>query len=190
MSRRSLGWVAVLLGGVIGCEDPGPIVPVTPPGASLPKESPDVEPAQAVGEMAAAAPKQEPGAPSPANFTSAPPTKIGEKKTTPHGVVYETLKEGTGPELKYGQTIRAHYEGKLQTGAVFDTTRTRNQPRIFKLVGNELIEGWVEALPGMKAGEIRRLTIPPAMGYGKQGRPPVIPPDSTLIFEIELMDIL
>ncbi len=191
MRFRILG---VLMGlasaAILGCEDPGPIVPVAPPGANIPKESPDAEPAQAVGEMAAASLKSTTNDVKAIEYTPALPTKIGETKTTAHGIVYETLREGTGPELKPGQTLRAHYEGKLKTGEVFDTTKNRKQPQMFTLTAKELIKGWVDALPGMRVGEIRRMTVPPEFGYGKEGRPPVIPPNATLIFEVELIDIL
>jgi FKBP-type peptidyl-prolyl cis-trans isomerase len=191
MRKRGWGWLGAILGGaaMAGC-DPGPIIPVTPPGAVIPKESPDPEPAQAVGEMAAPALNDAVVKTKTVEYTPALPTKIGEKKTTAHGIVYETLREGSGPELKMGQTFRAHYEGKLANGEVFDTTRKRKQPMVVSLSGTEQIKGWSECLPGMRVGEIRRMTVPPEMGYGKEGRPPEIPPNATLIFEVELIDIL
>lgn len=191
MRFRVPGVLAGMISATIfGCGDPGAIIPVAPPGANIPKESPDAEPAVAVGETAAATLKGASDAVKAVAYTPAPPTKPGETKTTAHGIVYETIHEGTGPELKPGQTLRAHYEGKLKTGEVFDTTKTRKQPMLFTLTEADLIKGWVEGLPGMRVGEIRRMTVPPEMGYGKEGRAPAVPPNATLVFEVELIDIL
>ena len=120
----------------------------------------------------------------------APPTANGETKTTKGGVKYETIKEGTGAELKSGQAATFHYVGTLEKGEVFDSTRTTNKPAKFRIGVDPLIKGWEEAVPGMKVGEVRKLTIPPAMGYGERGKPPTIPPNATLIFEVELVDIV
>jgi FKBP-type peptidyl-prolyl cis-trans isomerase len=185
-----------ILGGLIGmsfvgCEDPGEIVPTTPPGASLPRVSPDPDPAQAQGEMPAPSSTTAESAPlKVTEYASAPSTAKGETKMTAHGVKYETLKEGTGAELKPGQSGKFLYEGKLEDGTVFDSTAAGKQPRIFRIGVGELTKGWEEAIPGMKAGETRKLTVPPELGYGKSGRPPKIPPNATLIFEVELVQIL
>jgi len=120
----------------------------------------------------------------------AAPTAKGETRTTKGGVKYETLKEGTGPELKSGQEATLHYVGSLEAGKVFDTTRKSNEPRKFRIGVDLLIKGWAEAIPGMKVGETRKLIIPPSQGYGKEGKPPVIPANATLIFEVELVDIV
>ena len=103
-----LGWA------LIGCDTPPDIQPIAPPGAAIPRKSPDEEPAQAQGEMAAAARTQAPAQPR-RSWRNPPalPTAKGETKTTPGGVKYETLKEGTGPELKAGQTGEFLYEGRL-----------------------------------------------------------------------------
>jgi FKBP-type peptidyl-prolyl cis-trans isomerase len=173
---------------IAGCEDPD-IVPVAPPGAPLPRESPDKEPAAAKGEMPAAiALDSSTPAPKTQDYTPALPTAKGETKTTKRGVKYETLKEGTGPELKLGQSGEFFYEGKLEDGTVFDGNRQAGKPATFP-IGPGVIEGWQEGLPGMKVGETRKLTIPPVLGYGTKGYPPKIPPDATLIFEVELMQI-
>ena len=184
-----------ILGGLIGvslvgCEDPGEIVPTTPPGAVIPRTSPDADPAQAQGEMAAPAIKPETEPVKAIEYTPALPTAKGETKTTAHGVKYETLKEGTGPEIKPGQSGRFQYEGKLENGMVFDSTRQTKQPKIFPIGAGSLTQGWEEAIPGMKAGEIRKLTVPASAAYGAKGSPPMIPPNSTLIFEVELVSIL
>jgi FKBP-type peptidyl-prolyl cis-trans isomerase len=188
-------WRAEILAGafglaLLGCEDPGEIVPVTPPGAVVPRESPDKDPAQAQGEMVAPALKTEAGPAASVEFTPAPPTAKGQTKTTAHGVKYETLKEGTGAELKPGQAAQFHYVGKLENGKVFDSSRDSGRPQIFTIGAGTLIKGWEEAMPGMKVGEIRKLTVPPALGYAERGHPPDIPPNATLIFEVELLKIL
>ncbi len=104
---------------------------------------------------------------------------------------YETLKEGTGPELKPGQKAEIHYEGKLENGdgLRFKSLGTPPTPFDVTIGSGEVIKGWDEAIPGMKVGEVRKLTIPPAMGYGKHGIRPKIPPNATLIFEVELVGI-
>jgi FKBP-type peptidyl-prolyl cis-trans isomerase len=126
-----------------------------------------------------------------ADFKPALPTAKGEIKTTVGGVKYETLKEGTGPELKSGQTAEIHYEGKLEDGKVFDSSRSHSPPNPLQvLIGaGKVIQGWDQAIPGMRVGEVRRLTIPQQMAYGKLGKKPDIPPFSTLIFEVELVVI-
>ena len=121
----------------------------------------------------------------------APATAKGETKTTAGGVKYETLKEGTGPELKPGQKAAIHYVGKLEDGKEFDSSRSKVPPTPFEVsIGvTPLIKGWDEGIPGMKVGELRKLTIPSEMGYGKMGRGAQIPAGATLIFEVELVEI-
>ena len=173
-----------------GCEEPPDLQPLAPPGAFIAKTSPDTEPAAALGEAAPSATKPAEAA-KPTSTTIAPATKIGETKTTEGGVKYETLKEGTGPELKPGQTAEIQYEGKLEDGTVFDSSRSRTPPKPLEVAisTGQVIKGWDEAIPGMKVGEVRKLTIPSEMGYGKLGSPPKIPPFATLIFEVELVKI-
>jgi FKBP-type peptidyl-prolyl cis-trans isomerase len=183
---------AVFAVALAGCEDPGPIVPVTPPGAVIPKVSPDPDPSMAQGEMAPTATvKTDTAAKAKAvEYKPATPTAKGETKTTANGVKYETIKAGTGPELKPGQTGRFLYEGKLEDGTVFDSTGLAKQARNFPIGVGKMTQGWEEAIPGMQVGEVRRLTVPPALGYGASGRPPKIPPNATLIFEVELVGII
>jgi FKBP-type peptidyl-prolyl cis-trans isomerase len=190
-------WRTAIAGGLLGlglcgCDDPGDLGPVAPPGAIIPRVAPEAEPAQAVGETApsalasASTPTTSPPPKSAklANMKPAPPTAKGETKTTEGGVKYETLNEGTGAELQPGQTATIHYEGKLENGTVFENSS------LDAAIGvRPLIKGWEEGIPGMKVGEKRKLTIPPAMGYGASGSPPTIPPNATLIFEVELIRI-
>ena len=184
-----------ILGGFLGlslagCEDPGEIVPVSPPGANIPRVSPDADAAQAQGEMAPAAAKGDTKAVKAVEYTPATPTAKGQTKTTAHGVKYETVKAGTGAEIKAGQSGRFLYEGKLEDGTLFDGTGVGKQPRQFTIGVGKLTQGWEEAIPGMQVGEVRKLVVPPELGYGATGRPPKIPANATLIFEVELVNIL
>lgn len=105
------------------------------------------------------------------------------------GMKVEILKEGSGETAKTGDTVFVHYVGKLQNGQTFDSSIERGQPFSFTLGQNMVIQGWELGILGMKAGEKRRLTIPSELGYGNQGAGGVIPPVSTLIFEVELIGI-
>ncbi len=105
------------------------------------------------------------------------------------GMKIEILKEGTGEGAKAGDDIVVDYVGTLTDGAKFDSSIDRNQPFPYTLGQNMVIQGWEIGLLGMKVGEKRRLTIPPELGYGEQGRPPIIPSNATLIFEIDMLSI-
>ncbi len=114
-------------------------------------------------------------------------------KTLDDGLKIETLKEGTGAEVKNGDYAVVNYTGMLENGSVFDSNVdpkfNHMQPFGFDLGSGMVIKGWDEGVLGMKVGEKRKLTIPPAIGYGVYGHPPVIPANATLIFEVELTGI-
>src|SRR5437016_5727784 len=97
----------------------------------------------------------------------------------------EVLKEGSGAEAKKGQTVEVHYVGTFTDGKKFDSSRDRDEGFVFKLGAGEVIAGWDQGVAGMKVGEQRRLTVPPDLAYGKKGYPGAIPPNATLIFEVE-----
>ena len=101
----------------------------------------------------------------------------------------EELQVGTGAEAKAGQSVSVHYTGTLTNGSKFDSSRDRNEPFDFQLGAGMVIKGWDQGVAGMKVGGRRKLTIPPELGYGAGGYPPVIPPNSTLIFDIELIEV-
>jgi FKBP-type peptidyl-prolyl cis-trans isomerase FkpA len=109
--------------------------------------------------------------------------------TTESGLKYEDLTEGTGAEAKAGQTVSVHYTGWLTDGQKFDSSKDRNDPFAFVLGGGMVIKGWDEGVQGMKVGGVRKLTIPPQLGYGVRGAGGVIPPNATLVFEVELLDV-
>jgi FKBP-type peptidyl-prolyl cis-trans isomerase len=101
----------------------------------------------------------------------------------------EDLVAGTGAEAKAGDLVSVHYTGWLTDGTKFDSSLDRGQPLQFTIGQGDVIQGWDQGVAGMKVGGKRKLTIPPALAYGAQGYPPVIPPNATLEFEIELLGI-
>ncbi|QSQ12585.1 FKBP-type peptidyl-prolyl cis-trans isomerase [Myxococcus landrumensis] len=101
----------------------------------------------------------------------------------------EDSKEGTGDVAKAGQTVSVHYVGTLTDGKKFDSSRDRGQPFSFKLGAGQVIQGWDQGVAGMKVGGVRKLTIPPELGYGARGAGGVIPPNATLVFEVELLGV-
>jgi FKBP-type peptidyl-prolyl cis-trans isomerase len=96
---------------------------------------------------------------------------------------------GTGAEAKTGANVSVHYTGWLTNGSKFDSSVDRNEPFKFKLGGGQVIKGWDQGVVGMKVGGKRKLLIPPSMGYGARGFPGAIPPNSTLVFEVELLKV-
>jgi FKBP-type peptidyl-prolyl cis-trans isomerase FkpA len=108
---------------------------------------------------------------------------------TPSGLVIEDLVVGTGDTASAGQKVSVHYTGWLQNGNKFDSSKDRGQAFIFSLGRGEVIRGWDEGVTGMKVGGKRKLTIPADLGYGARGAGAVIPPNATLLFEVELLAV-
>ena len=108
---------------------------------------------------------------------------------TPSGLVIEDLVMGNGNTAAAGQRVSVHYAGWLTNGTKFDSSKDRGQPFMFSLGRGEVIRGWDEGVSGMKVGGKRKLTIPPELGYGARGAGKVIPPNATLLFEVELLAV-
>jgi FKBP-type peptidyl-prolyl cis-trans isomerase FkpA len=109
--------------------------------------------------------------------------------TTASGLIIEDLTVGSGDEASAGQKVSVHYTGWLTDGSKFDSSKDRNEPFEFPLAARWVIAGWDEGVQGMKVGGTRKLTIPPELGYGARGAGGVIPPNATLVFEVELLAI-
>lgn len=113
----------------------------------------------------------------------------GKENTTESGLKYVDEVIGSGESPAAGQTISVHYTGTLEDGTKFDSSRDRNQPLVFKIGVGQVIKGWDEGILSMKKGGKRKLIIPPQLGYGSRGAGGVIPPNATLIFDVELLEI-
>jgi len=112
---------------------------------------------------------------------------------TPSGLLIEDLVVGSGAQATVGQRVSVHYTGWLSDGGTagqkFDSSKDRGEAFMFSLGAREVIRGWDEGVAGMKVGGKRKLTIPPELGYGARGAGRVIPPDATLVFEVELLGV-
>ena len=109
--------------------------------------------------------------------------------TKPSGLEYEDLVVGDGATAETGQNVTVHYTGWLTDGRKFDSSKDRNEPFVFPLGRGHVIKGWDEGVQGMKVGGTRKLTFPPALGYGSRGAGGVIPPNAMLVFEVELLGL-
>ncbi|WP_240907076.1 FKBP-type peptidyl-prolyl cis-trans isomerase [Paludisphaera rhizosphaerae] len=187
MRRGLLGFLSLAV-ALAGCGEPGQIVPVMPPGATPVHKVDEKNAAEALGEQGARSSSSTAAVKGAEPYPPAPSTAIGETKTLTGDIQYTTLKEGTGEELKSGRVAKLHYVGTLSDGSQFDSSRDRGAPFEVTLGSGQLIKGWEYGIPGMKVGELRKLVIPPTMGYGAQEQKK-IPANSTLIFEVELLEI-
>ncbi len=109
--------------------------------------------------------------------------------TMPSGLQYLDLVLGEGRKAESGDTATVHYTGWLENGTKFDSSLDRKEPFSFRIGSGMVIKGWDEGVTSMKKGGKRKLIIPPHLGYGKRGAGRVIPPDATLVFEVELLDL-
>ncbi len=108
---------------------------------------------------------------------------------TASGLQYQDVVVGSGAEATPGQVAVVHYTGWLTDGTKFDSSRDRGAPFSFPVGGGQVIAGWDEGVAGMKVGGRRKLVIPPELGYGPNGSPPVIPPSAVLVFDVELLEV-
>lgn len=109
--------------------------------------------------------------------------------TATNELYLEDMQVGVGAEARSGQMVSVHYVGTLLTGKKFDSSRDRGRPFSFPLGAGKVIKGWDQGVVGMKVGGLRKLTIPPHLGYGERGFPGAIPPNATLVFEVELLAV-
>jgi peptidylprolyl isomerase len=132
-----------------------------------------------------------PNAPATARApsTSAPMKVAGQPTTTASGLQYWDIVVGTGAAAAPGSMVKVHYSGFLTNGQKFDSSRDRGQPFIFPLGAGQVIKGWDQGVAGMNVGGQRQLRIPPELGYGAAGAPGAIPPNATLIFDVELLEV-
>ena len=127
---------------------------------------------------------------APARPNTNAPTKVtGEGVKTPSGLQYWDIRVGTGAVAKEGSRVRVHYTGWLTNGKKFDSSVDAGKPFDFRVGNGEVIKGWDEGVTGMKVGGKRQLRIPPDLAYGAQGYPGAIPPNATLIFDIQLLAV-
>jgi FKBP-type peptidyl-prolyl cis-trans isomerase len=164
--------------------------------------------------LAACSKLTEPPKPEPVQTDNTPPPASAEPKNAdrpgekPQGKLADNIKPapdtppptnekveskdvtvGKGAEAKAGDTVSVHYTGTLTDGKEFDSSKKHGQPFTFELGAGKVIKGWDQGVAGMKVGGKRKLTIPPSLAYGARGFPPVIPPNSTLNFDIELLEV-
>ena len=148
-------------------------------------EPPKAEPAEAEQKQAPSAkPAEQKPQEQPQPAASAPPAPPTNEK-----LEIKDLVVGKGAEAKTGDLVSVHYVGTLPDGKEFDQSKKRGKPFDFQLGAQQVIKGWDEGVKGMKVGGKRKLTIPPSMGYGARGVPGAIPPNSNLIFEVELLEV-
>jgi peptidylprolyl isomerase len=110
--------------------------------------------------------------------------------SSPSGLKYAEIVVGKGPPPENGQTVVVHFTGWLENGAPFDDSRMRGKPFGFPLGSGQVIRGWDEGVRGMRVGGKRRLLVPPQLGYGSRGLGGVVPPNATLTFDIELLQVI
>jgi FKBP-type peptidyl-prolyl cis-trans isomerase len=121
--------------------------------------------------------------------TPAAPPEEGREIVTSSGLRYRELQVGQGVEAAKGRIVEVHYTGWLEDGTKFDASQDPSHPFTFRIGIDDVIQGWHQGITGMKVGGRRRLVVPPELGYGKAGMGRVVPPNATLVFEVELVNV-
>ena len=129
------------------------------------------------------------GEPTEVTYSSELGVSLDEMTQLPSGLYYQDLGEGGGQAAAAGNEVVVHYTGWLPNGQKFDSSRDAGEPYAFRLGAGDVIEGWDEGVAGMRVGGRRKLVIPPGMAYGPQGAGGVIPPNATLVFDVELLEV-
>ena len=198
MRNRFAPWIAALAAALLaGC---GRQQPVTTPAPGAPA------PSDGLGSIGMTVP----GAPAPSGGSRvAAATGVGEEVTTASGLTYETLGEGDGEQAGFGDRVRVHYTATIEGGDRYDSSRERGEPWVFTIGDDRATQGFNEGVAGMRVGELRRLIVPSNLAYGALGtfaeykpgqprglegalqleEPPSIPPNSTILYEVELLGI-
>jgi FKBP-type peptidyl-prolyl cis-trans isomerase len=181
----------LMLAVLAGCSQP-PAENATPIAANTAVTTTTVDTTTTPATMQTPGMTETPGATETSAASATPTdeaTPIADEVKTKTGLRYQLFAKGKGDKAKKGDTVSVHYTGKLTDGTKFDSSLDRNEPIDFVLGQGSVIPGWEEGIEGMQVGEKRKLTIPSDLAYGPQGRPPVIPPDATLVFDVELVDV-
>jgi FKBP-type peptidyl-prolyl cis-trans isomerase len=190
--KRVVPWLAIALVVVIaGCKESGTKSSMSGAGESQPPAGAATATGGSASTSTGTSGSVSTGASAgsmSAGATSQPAAPAGQEITTASGLKYQDLVIGTGAEATVGRTVRVHYTGWLLDGTQVDSS-VGGQPIEFPLGTPGIIRGWNEGLTGMKVGGKRKLTIPPDLGYGAEGRPPRVPPNATLIFDVELVGV-
>lgn len=152
-------------------------------GGEATKEGAEADPAATSGGGSGAAVS---GSPEELSYAPELDVHLDSMTRRENGLYVQVLKEGDGEAASADDTVTVHYTGWLADGRKFDSSRDRGEPATFPLSG--VIPGWREGVADMQVGEVRRLVIPPELGYGSRGTGP-IPPDATLVFEVELLEV-